>query len=180
MKKGSYLINYSRGTVVDVDSLASALRSGHLAGAAVDVFPSEPDENGPGFVSPLQGCPNTILTPHIGGSTVEAQALIGNEVALKMIDCINTGSTEASVNFPHLSMNKRLESHHCIINIHKNVPGVLSQINTILSTVNVSKQQLETMGDIGYMLIAVDQEVSKEVKRKIQALSTSIRTRILF
>jgi D-3-phosphoglycerate dehydrogenase len=177
MRPGSYVINYSRGTVVDPQALADALRDGHLGGAAVDVFPVEPQANGPGFVTPLQGCPNTILTPHIGGSTVEAQALIGVEVAQKIIDFINTGSSDGAVNFPWVKMLKRPDTHHCVINVHRNHPGVLASINSLLAGINISRQLIDTNEKIGYMLIAVDQEVSHDVVKQIKKLPASIKTR---
>lgn len=180
MKPGSYLINYSRGTVVNVDDLAKVLREGHLAGAAVDVFPEEPAANGKGFVSPLQGCPNTVLTPHIGGSTQEAQALIGSEVAAKIISLINTGCTEGAVNFPNLRFPKIAPSTHCVINVHKNVPGVLSSINGVLREYNVTVQLLDTRGEVGYMLIGVEKAVSRAIVRKMREMDENIRTRVLF
>eukprot|EP00300_Choanocystis_sp_HF-7_P011854 c17644_g1_i1.p1 GENE.c17644_g1_i1~~c17644_g1_i1.p1 ORF type:complete len:204 (+),score=37.89 c17644_g1_i1:332-943(+) len=203
MKPGAYLLNYSRGTVVDVGALACVLREGHLGGAAVDVFPEEPPANGPGrcfgqvfsfelflirycgqtttgWVSPLQGCPNTILTPHIGGSTQEAQGLIGTEVATKIIGLINTGCTEGAVNFPNLRFPKIGPTTHCVINIHRNVPGVLSAINGVLCDYNVNMQLLDTKGDVGYMLIGVDSAVSRTIVRKMRAMEHNIRTRVLF
>mmetsp|Transcript_8144 Transcript_8144/g.36339 ORF Transcript_8144/g.36339 Transcript_8144/m.36339 type:complete len:155 (-) Transcript_8144:705-1169(-) len=122
--QGSYLINASRGTVVDLKALARALNRGHIAGAAVDVFEKEPEKNGPGFQHPLQGCPNTILTPHIGGSTVEAQANIGEEVAAALIKLVNHGATINAVNFPNLELPYHAECHR-ILNIHVNKAGVL-------------------------------------------------------
>ncbi len=126
MKKGSHLLNASRGTVVDIGALRAALQSGHLAGAAVDVYPTEPEANTQQWVCELQGCPNTILTPHIGGSTEEAQHAIGVEVADKIVRLINTGSTSSAVNFPAIELPLRPGTQtHRILNIHKNVPGVL-------------------------------------------------------
>jgi len=180
MKQGAKLINYSRGTVIDTQALANALRDGHIGGAAVDVFPVEPQANGPGFVTPLQGCPNTILTPHIGGSTVEAQALIGVEVASKIIDFINAGTSDGAVNFPAMKMLKRPDTHHCVVNVHRNHPGVLASINNLLAGINVSRQLMETNEKIGYMLIAVDQEVSQDVVKQIKKLPACIKTRVLF
>lgn len=124
MKKGAYLLNASRGTVVDLQALANALHSGHLAGAAIDVYPKEPKANGVGFETPLQNCPNTILTPHIGGSTEEAQQMIGEEVATALIKLVKSGSTVNAVNFPNLEVPFTPSSHR-ILNVHKNVPGVL-------------------------------------------------------
>jgi D-3-phosphoglycerate dehydrogenase len=179
MKKGSYLINYARGKVVDVPAAAAALKSGHLRGAAFDVFPEEPHATGQAFVSELRGCPNTILTPHIGGSTEEAQALIGKEVASKLLQYINEGSTIAAVNFPEIMLPVN-SSKHRILNIHKNVPGVLRDINNVLCAYNITAQVLNTKGPTGYFMCAVDSEVSLEVKEKLAKLSNSIRTRALF
>lgn len=181
MKEGSYLINASRGTVVDIHALADALRTGHLAGAAVDVFPSEPAKNGPGFESPLRGLQNVILTPHIGGSTAEAQRNIGLEVASALVKFINQGCTVGSVNFPNLDMPQSLQCHR-ILNVHKNVPGVLGDINGIISRTksNVNAQILATSTTIGYMIIDIDKETSHETKSAISELPTSIRTRILY
>lgn len=179
MKKGAFLINAARGTVVDVHAAAAALKDGHLGGAAFDVFPDEPAAVGDKFSSPLQGCPNTILTPHVGGSTEEAQIAIGKEVAVKMISYINTGASLGSVNLPELSLPPHKATHR-VLNIHRNVPGVLREVNLALSEYNVVAQVLETRGPIGYMIIDVDKEVAKEIKERINALNTSIKTRILY
>lgn len=181
MKRGSCLINASRGTVVDLDALADALREGHLAGAAVDVFPSEPAKNGPGFESPLRGLDNVILTPHIGGSTAEAQRNIGTEVSTALTRFVNLGATVGSVNFPNLDMPIAVNCHR-ILNVHRNTPGVLSAINGILSATksNVNAQLLGTSSNIGYIIIDLDKETSTETKQKIANLETSIATRILY
>ncbi len=181
MRKGSYLLNLSRGSVVDIDALALALREGALAGAAIDVFPAEPRENGPGFQSPLVGLENVILTPHVGGSTEEAQEAIGREVGARLLDFLNTGMTAGAVNFPHVTAPPVPGSHR-ILNVHKNVPGVLSNINSIVSSVraNVSGQVLATDSRIGYLVMDLDQNVSTEVKDRVKELDTSIRTRILY
>jgi len=182
MKKGSYLLNASRGTVVVIPALAEALKSGHLAGAAVDVYPEEPEANSSdGFKSPLQGLPNVILTPHIGGSTSEAQAAIGREVAAALTKFINVGSTTGSVNFP-LVEAPELRGAHRILNVHRNVPGVLRDINRIVSdyNANVQAQVLATDANIGYLVMDIDKEVSNDVRKAIAALDTNIRTRILF
>lgn len=181
MKPGSCLINASRGTVIDIDALAAALRQGHLSGAAVDVFPSEPAKNGPGFESPLCGLENVILTPHIGGSTAEAQRNIGLEVSTAMIKFVNQGTTVGSVNFPNLDMPQHINCHR-ILNVHQNVPGVLSDINGILSDTksNVNAQILGTSTAIGYIIIDLDKETSHETKRAISDLQTSLATRILY
>lgn len=179
MKKGSYLINASRGTVVDVEAAAAALRSNHLAGGAFDVYPYEPASANEAFVSPLQNLPNTILTPHIGGSTEEAQYAIGIEVASKIVDYINSGNSLDSVNFPEIKLPSK-KDHHRILNVHQNVPGVLKDVNNILSQYNVAAQMLQTKGNIGYMVADVDKELSNECRQLIAALPHSIKTRILF
>lgn len=181
MKEGACLINASRGTVVDIDALAEALRTGLLGGAAVDVFPSEPAKNGPGFESKLRGLDNVILTPHIGGSTAEAQKNIGIEVSTALIKFVNQGCTVGSVNFPNLDMPQSVNCHR-ILNVHKNVPGVLGDINGIISDTrsNVNAQILGTSTRIGYMIIDLDKETSRETKNAISNLPTSIATRILY
>lgn len=181
MKPGAKLINASRGTVVDIDALADALRSGHLGGAAVDVFPFEPAKNGPGFESPLCGLSNVILTPHVGGSTAEAQRNIGTEVASALVRFVNTGSTTGAVNFPNLDIPQTAECHR-ILNIHKNVPGVLSDINRIFSETgsNVHFQVLGTSNSIGYIIIDLNKEASHDTKQAISDLPHSIATRILY
>jgi D-3-phosphoglycerate dehydrogenase len=181
MRKGSRLLNLSRGNVVDIPALADALRSGHLSGAAVDVFPSEPQSNQEKFESPIQGLPNVILTPHVGGSTEEAQAAIGKEVATTLLKFLNTGSTLQAVNFPKVEP-PILKGRHRILNIHRNVPGVLSSINTIISELhaNVESQILDTNADVGYLVMDLDRDVSEEVRARVSALETNIRTRILY
>jgi D-3-phosphoglycerate dehydrogenase len=181
MKKGSHLINASRGTVVDVPALAEALKSKHLAGAAVDVFPEEPESNDDVFKSPLQGLANVILTPHIGGSTEEAQQNIGIEVATSLSKFVNGGSTTGSVNFPQVDLPVQTQSHR-ILNVHKNVPGVLKDINSIISDegANIQGQFLSTDSDIGYLIVDLDQRVAEKVKNRIKLLPTSIKTRILY
>jgi D-3-phosphoglycerate dehydrogenase / 2-oxoglutarate reductase len=181
MKQGSRLLNLSRGNVVDIPALADALRSGHLSGAAVDVFPSEPQSNQERFESPLQGLGNVILTPHVGGSTEEAQVAIGKEVATTLLKFLNTGSTLSAVNFPKVEP-PILRGRHRILNIHRNVPGVLSSINTIISELhaNVESQILDTNADVGYLVMDLDRDVSDEVRARVSALDTNIRTRILF
>jgi len=181
MKPGSYLLNASRGTVVVIPALAEALKSGHLLGAAVDVYPEEPEANGDNFQTPLRGLANVILTPHIGGSTSEAQASIGREVASSLIKFINTGATTGAVNFPQLEMPKAAGRHR-ILNVHRNVPGVLRDINRIVSdhNANIESQMLSTDANIGYLIMDMNQDVSADVNREVGALPTSIRTRILF
>ncbi|HSD88600.1 MAG TPA: phosphoglycerate dehydrogenase [Kofleriaceae bacterium] len=181
MKKGACLLNASRGTVVEIDALAAALKSGHIGGAAVDVYPSEPESNSDGFQTPLRGLTNVILTPHIGGSTEEAQEAIGKEVSAALIKFINQGATTGAVNFPQVELPVTRQTHR-ILNIHRNVPGVLRDINKIVSDLNanIRAQLLSTDPDIGYLIMDLDQDVSQDVKRAVASLPTSIKTRILF
>ena len=181
MKPGACLLNASRGTVVEIEALAAAIKSGHIGGCAVDVYPEEPETNSDGFVSALRGLPNTILTPHIGGSTEEAQEAIGREVSASLIKYINSGATTGAVYFPHIEMPMARGAHR-ILNVHKNVPGVLRDINKIVSdhNANIRAQVLATDADIGYLVMDLDQDVSAEVKKAIAALETSIKTRILY
>jgi D-3-phosphoglycerate dehydrogenase / 2-oxoglutarate reductase len=181
MKKGSRLLNLSRGNVVDIPALAEGLRSGQVSGAAVDVFPTEPQSNQERFDSPLQGLPNVILTPHVGGSTEEAQVAIGKEVATSLLKFLNTGSTLSAVNFPKIEP-PIMRGRHRILNIHRNVPGVLSSINTIISELhaNVESQVLDTNADVGYLVMDLDRDVAEEVRARVSALETNIRTRILY
>lgn len=180
MKPGSCLINLSRGSVVDVDALASALKSGHLLGAAVDVFPTEPKANlSDGFESPLLGLPNTILTPHIGGSTLEAQENIGGEVSDALIRFLSKGSSMGAVNFPRVEPPRT--ASHRVTNVHRNVPGVLSDINRIVAGAgaNVQAQVLATQNDLGYLIMDFDSDVSKEVSERMRELPTTLRARAL-
>lgn len=181
MKPGAFFVNASRGTVVDVDALADALRTGHLGGAAVDVFPSEPAKNGPGFESPLCGLENVILTPHIAGSTAEAQKNIGVEVASALARYCNGGSTAGAVNFPNLDVPHTPGAHR-ILNVHRNTPGVLSTINNIVSSTgsNIFCQVLGTSQSIGYIILDMDTEASSETKEAIKKMPHSISTRILY
>lgn len=181
MTKGSYLLNLSRGTVVDISSLCEALRSQHLGGAALDVFPYEPTSNEEKFHSELQGLPNVILTPHIGASTVEAQLKIGEEVSGSLLRFIETGSSTGAVNFPHVELPV-VEGAHRVLNIHRNMPGVLSSINEIIAKVgaNIHAQYLSTREDIGYLIMDVDTSLSRTVKDEIDKLSATIKTRLLF
>ena len=181
MKPGACLLNASRGTVVVIEALAGAIRRGHIGGAAVDVYPDEPQSNSDGFASPLRGLPNVILTPHIGGSTEEAQEAIGREVSAALIKLINAGATTGAVNFPQVEVPLTPNAHR-ILNVHKNVPGVLRDINRIVSdkNANIRSQVLATDPDIGYLVMDLDNDVSQDVKREIGALDTSIKTRILF
>jgi D-3-phosphoglycerate dehydrogenase / 2-oxoglutarate reductase len=181
MRRGACLLNASRGTVVVIDALADAIRRGHIGGAAVDVYPDEPEGNSEGFGSPLRGLPNVILTPHIGGSTEEAQEAIGREVSSALLKLVNAGATTGAVNFPQIEVPITKDTHR-ILNVHRNVPGVLRDINKIVSdrNANIRAQVLSTDPEIGYLLMDLDQDVSGDVKRAIAALDTSIRTRILF
>jgi len=181
MRQGAFLLNLSRGRVVDLQAVRSALMSGHLGGAAIDVFPAEPASNDEPFSCPLLGLDNVIITPHIGGSTIEAQKNIGLEVANTLLKFVEVGSTTGSVNFPQVELPLVRDSHR-ILNIHRNVPGVLSSINTIIADMggNIQAQYLNTMGEVGYLIVDVDQKVSQAVKAKIDELPTSIKTRLLF
>lgn len=181
MKPGACLLNASRGTVVQIDALAQAIARGHVGGAAVDVYPEEPESNRDGFASPLRNLPNVVLTPHIGGSTEEAQEAIGREVSAALIKYINTGATAGAVNFPQIELPLARGAHR-ILNIHRNVPGVLRDINRIVSdhNANIRAQVLSTNPDVGYLIMDLEQDVSQDVKRDIAALPTSIKTRILF
>ena len=181
MKKGSFLINASRGTVVDIDALAAALESKHILGAAIDVFPVEPKGNEGDFQSPLIRFENVLLTPHIGGSTGEAQESIGREVASKLIRYSNNGSTLSAVNFPEVS----LPAHpgRCrILHIHRNVPGMLTRINERLSNagINIASQYLQTNQHVGYVVVDVENEGSAEALHEISDLEGTIRARVLY
>ncbi len=183
MKRGALLINASRGTVVDIDALADALRSGQVGGAAVDVFPVEPKGNDDKFVSPLIGMDNVILTPHIGGSTLEAQENIGVEVAAKLVRYSDNGSTLSAVNFPEVSLPEHPNSHR-LLHIHENRPGMLSRINDLFSKgeVNIEGQYLQTSGNIGYVVIdiAAADHQAEGLREQLAAISGTLRTRLLY
>ena len=181
MRRGAYLLNASRGSVVDIPALADALRSGHLGGAAVDVYPEEPEGNSGGFQTELAGLPNVLLTPHIGGSTEEAQEAIGREVGHKLARFVTTGATTGAVNFPEVELRPQKGGHR-ILNVHRNVPGVLRDVNRIMSDLNanIDSQVLSTDADIGYLIMDMHADVSTEVARAIGALDTNIRTRVLY
>jgi len=181
MKNTGVLINASRGHVVDLDALAAALKSQRLLGAAIDVYPEEPKSNDDPFVSPLIECSNVILTPHIGGSTAEAQENIGSEVADKLIRYSDNGSTLSAVNFPEVSLPAHPSSHR-LLHIHRNVPGVLSHINRVFGEggINIAAQYLQTNADIGYVVIDVEAEHSQMALEKLRAIDGTIRTRLLF
>ena len=180
-KPGSIFINAARGTCVDIDALAAAITSKHLNGAAIDVFPKEPKSNDEEFVSPLRGLFNVILTPHIGGSTLEAQANIGLEVAEKFTRYSDTGATTTSVNFPEVSLPVTPGKHR-LLHIHKNVPGVLSAINLVFAEngINISGQSLMTNDTIGYLVMEVDAAYSDVALEKLQQINGTIRTRVLY
>jgi D-3-phosphoglycerate dehydrogenase / 2-oxoglutarate reductase len=180
MKPGACLINASRGTVVDIPALAQALRSKHLGGAAVDVYPEEPEGNSDGFVTELQGLPNVVLTPHIGGSTEEAQASIGKEVATSLLKFVKGGATTGAVNFPQVEA-PIIPGTHRIINVHRNTPGVLRDINRIVSdfNANIHAQVLSTDANVGYLVMDLDQDVSQQVCDAIAGLETDIKTRMV-
>jgi D-3-phosphoglycerate dehydrogenase len=183
MKRGSYLINNSRGTVVDLEALAAALREGRLRGAAIDVFPVEPGSNHERFVSPLQGLSNVILTPHVGGSTEEAQERIGAEVARKLIDYSDGGSTMGAVNFPQVQLPIRPLGTR-FMQVQRNLPGMLGRLNEVLArhAINISAQYYETYSDVGYVVLDVDASAadSQRVLAEIRALAGTIRARLLY
>ena len=181
MKEGAIFINAARGTCVVIEDLADALKSGHVAGAAVDVFPKEPKANGEEFISPLRNIPNVILTPHVGGSTMEAQANIGLEVAEKFVSYSDKGMTLSAVNFPEIAL-PLTEGKHRLLHIHKNVPGVLSKINNLFAEhgINISGQSLMTKGDVGYLVMDVDATASQEALDTLQDVEGTIRVRVLF
>lgn len=183
MKRGSYFINNSRGTVVDIDALAKVLREGHLNGAAVDVFPVEPTSNKEKFVSALQGVDNVILTPHIGGSTEEAQDRIGGEVAKKLIEYSDVGSTVGAVNFPQVQLPQRPTGTR-YINVHRNVPGMLNNLNSVFARHghNITAQYLQTFSDIGYVVIDAEGEQADApaILDEMRQIEGTLRGRILY
>jgi D-3-phosphoglycerate dehydrogenase len=181
MKPGSHLINASRGTVVDIDALTAALESRHLHGAAIDVFPAEPQGNDGAFTSPLIKFDNVILTPHIGGSTSEAQINIGSEVAAKLVRYGNNGSSTSAVNFPEVALPEHTGRSR-LLHIHKNVPGVLAHVNERLSAagINISAQYLSTNAAVGYVVIDVDSAASQAALDELNGVPSTIRCRILY
>ena len=183
MKPGAYLINNSRGTVVDLDALAGALRAGHLRGAAIDVFPREPGSNKERFVSPLQGLENVILTPHVGGSTEEAQERIGDEVARKLVAFSDSGSTVGAVNFPQAQLPERPKGTR-LIQVQRNLPGMLGKLNDLFArhAINIAAQYYETRGEIGYVVLDADTSGidTQSVLDDIRALEGTIRARLLY
>ncbi|HMU47835.1 MAG TPA: phosphoglycerate dehydrogenase [Chitinophagaceae bacterium] len=180
-KKGSILINYARGTVVDLDALRHAILDGHLSGAAIDVFPVEPEKNGDHFQTPLQDCPNVILTPHIGGSTEEAQQNIGEDVSAKLFNYLEKGITFGSHTVPALALPPQ-EGSHRILHIHNNVPGVLSEINTQLSKnkINILGQYLKTNEEIGYVVLDVNKNISAHALKLLKDVKETIKVRLLY
>ncbi|GAA4424250.1 phosphoglycerate dehydrogenase [Acidovorax lacteus] len=181
MKPGAILLNASRGTVVRIEPLARALRERRLAGAAIDVFPVEPRTNQDAFTSELRGLDNVILTPHIGGSTVEAQANIGVEVAEKLVRYSDNGTTTSSVNFPEVALPAQAGKHR-LLHVHRNVPGVLSEINRVFSEgqVNIAAQYLQTRGGIGYVVTDIDAASSERALQQLSRIPGTLRSRVLF
>ncbi|TYC64942.1 phosphoglycerate dehydrogenase [Stappia sp. BW2] len=182
MKKGSFLINNARGKVVDIDALAAALKSGHLAGAAIDVFPVEPKSNKDEFISPLRGLDNVILTPHVGGSTEEAQDRIGEEVSKRLVEYSDVGSTIGSVSFPQVQLPKGTEATR-FIQVHHNAPGAMRTLNDLFTrhNLNICAQYLQSHLDIGYVVVDVDSPVEDPVSilEEIRSLPNTIRARLL-
>jgi D-3-phosphoglycerate dehydrogenase len=181
MKDGVIFINLSRGHVVDIPALKSNIGSGKIKGCAVDVFPEEPKSNKDPFESELKGLPNTILTPHIGGSTEEAQENIGNFVPNRIMEYINTGTTTNSVNFPNLTL-PRLQNAHRLIHIHKNVPGIIAKINQLFAKheINIAGQYLKTNEKIGYVITDIDKAYSKDLIKELRAIDHTIKFRVLY
>jgi D-3-phosphoglycerate dehydrogenase len=181
MKTGVVFINLSRGHVVDIPALRENVLNGKVAGCAIDVFPQEPGSNDEEFVSALRGLPNTILTPHIGGSTLEAQENIGTYVPAKIMDYINTGGTSNSVSFPNLTLPS-LDNAHRLIHIHENVPGILARINHILASngINIVGQYLKTNEEIGYVITDINKEYDKDVIKELRGIEHTIKFRVLY
>lgn len=181
MKPGAVLLNASRGTVVDLDALAAALASGRLGGAAVDVFPEEPGGPDEEFASPLRACDRAILTPHIGGSTMEAQENIGVEVAQKLVMYSDNGTSTTSVNFPEVALPAHPETHR-LLHVHRNVPGILSRINQVFSDsgINIAAQYLQTRGALGYVVVDVDAAYSEAALQELRKIEGTLRCRVLF
>ncbi len=181
MKPGAALINNARGSVVDLTALRSAIESHHIGGAALDVFPEEPGTNDEPFQCPLAGCRNVILTPHVGGSTEEAQAQIGIDVASKLIRYLTTGTTSAAVNVPEVDLPGHKPEHVRILHFHRNVPGVLSGLHTIIADAgaNIHAEYLQSMGDVSYVILDIDRVDAESLGNRISAMDETIRFRIL-
>ncbi|WP_337245464.1 phosphoglycerate dehydrogenase [Luteimonas sp. gir] len=183
MKPGAHLINASRGTVVDIDALDAALRTGHVGGAAIDVFPIEPKGNDDLFESPLAAHDNVLLTPHVGGSTLEAQDNIGIEVAAKLVRYSDNGSTLSAVNFPEVTLPEHVGSHR-ILHLHRNVPGVLVKINEVFSreAINIDGQYLRTTANVGYVVIDVGatRDQAEHLRSELSKIDGTLRTRVLY
>ncbi len=181
MKPGAVLINAARGQVIDIDALAAALASKQVGGAAIDVFPVEPKGNSEEFVSPLRAFDNVILTPHIGGSTQEAQANIGLEVAEKLATYSDNGTTTSAVNFPQVALPAQADRHR-LLHVHRNTPGVMTAINQILSEyqLNIAAQYLQTTGEVGYVVVDIDGEYSDAAIAALKAVTGTVRCRVLF
>lgn len=181
MKPGAMLINAARGQVIDIEALTEALQSGHVGGAAIDVFPTEPKGNSEEFVSPLRAFDNVILTPHIGGSTQEAQANIGLEVAEKLATYSDSGTTTSAVNFPQVALPAQSDRHR-LLHVHSNTPGVMTAINQILTEydLNIAAQYLQTEGDVGYVVVDIDGEYSDAAIAALKSVTGTVRCRVLF
>ncbi|MDQ3040999.1 MAG: phosphoglycerate dehydrogenase [Acidobacteriota bacterium] len=181
MPKGSIFLNYSRGDVVDLDALKKAVKSGMISGAAIDVFPQEPEKNGDDFSTVLQNLPNVILTPHIGGSTEEAQANIGLDVTAKLINYLELGTSNGSHSVPPVNLPPQDKTHR-ILHIHQNIPGVLSEINSKLSTrdINIVGQYLKTNDEIGYVILDIDRKLSREAFEILKEVKGTIKTRMVY
>ena len=180
-KKGSILLNYARGEVVDLDALSTALKSGQLSGAGIDVYPIEPEKNGDSFTSPLQHISNVLLTPHVGGSTEEAQHNIGEDVSSKLYQYLEMGITTGSLTIPEMSLPPQ-EGTHRILHIHNNVPGVLSEINSTMSEnkINILGQYLKTNDEIGYVVLDLDKKLSKNASDLLRLVKGTIKVRVLY
>jgi D-3-phosphoglycerate dehydrogenase len=181
MKPGAMLINAARGQIVDIDSLCLHLQTKHIGGAAIDVFPIEPKSNQDQLISPLRQFDNVILTPHIGGSTQEAQANIGIEVAEKIIVYSDNGTSTSAVNFPQVALPAHANTHR-LLHVHRNVPGVISAINQIFSQfdINVAAQYLQTNAKVGYVVVDIEAEYSNDAIASLKAIEGTIRCRVLF
>jgi D-3-phosphoglycerate dehydrogenase / 2-oxoglutarate reductase len=180
-KKGSIILNYARGEVIELNDLRKFIESGQIAGAAIDVFPVEPEKNGDHFESPLQNLPNVLLTPHIGGSTEEAQQNIGEDVSNKLLNYLEKGVSLGSHTVPALSLPPQ-EGSHRILHIHRNVPGVLSEINRALSSnkINIVGQYLKTNDAIGYVVVDVDKQLSRKATQLLKEVPNTIKVRLLY